>query len=1040
MSSSIILGNHVSDMVVFVEGLYLLYRKKVNPKASYEEFSSALRIKGVSLVMDFKNHILAKPSMENALRLTSQNDKQIIDFLHDTQKDTLFKFVDLVISFNKFNDAQNKLYKDTIGNITRINVGFTILLIIVLIVLVVYTWVLANWYGRRDGVIKVVQVCILMTIFANLLLTIYTYLVRINERKKRIIKDEHEQYKKSYKSYISFIKGGLNDGDFKDFTNLAKSISKDGLLSKIVTSTKESYDGIDKKEKEKDKDKTSTYSSEEIEQITIQSYYQKYIVHMIESILANGKGYDAVRILEMTGNDLQIYTAINDVFARYYDIMLVSKQPDDDDGQDGIKETLRSFVINPLSKIDIGGLEDTATYNDNLFIKMLEEDENYSLLMSSFKYVSIFMYPLFKQIDYNKVIKMEKDGKLTENTNGEIIQGEATNENVADKKDETEKRNEEEIVFAFQNDKAMKFVHNNFPAFKQKFVEELLRIDGYRTVPSLANDIPLINEFINLSQQTFNKVLNVNYNSYAEAINGRDTETRKKIYEECVLEFMPYFHTIFTNLLERKLSLLNPTPSQYFIYEEEYMKKTITSLFDMDELDEMDNNYKELMIEIFVDKVVKNERDSFKSKYGIMKDGSLKLHIINNLLEKEITTISSTLSPFNIQVNNYNSFIKDGLLEKAQRTSPFTDVVLIKIDSILSKIDEEISKNKNRSNMVSSSRFIPMHSFIKQINEIKFSTLKNTLRLSDASTLMKSFTYKAREDENTLQDLKMVYFITVLTFVLGYTYYLLDIIKDSSWVKEQAKTGSFSLKFNVNDVTTKDMESIVNIFIKVCVPFFIAVMFMVIGKGYITKKETNINFNRDIMRSNTEDIQKNISQMNNLLSILQDSISNEDIDKNIEDIDAFDNDQKVLLYNSILSILVSFDKCNYIIGLGKNTIPFPHGEVIVDSIMIITIMAMIGYIVIKFAPKKRVDELKELYEYQSTAQMMFNDATFSKEILVKYGCFVEEWSSMMFAVKGVAALGLVIFVLFYSITISQATLRYKSGLYTSSYAKSKRCV
>jgi hypothetical protein len=1039
MSSSIILGNHVKDMVVFVEGLYLSYRKKVNSNATYEEFLSALEIPGILSLFDFKNESLSLNSMQNTLEITSQNDKQTVDFLYHTQKETLFKFVDLIVNFNKFNDAQIKLYKDTIGNITRVIVGFTILLIIVLIVILVYTWILVNWYGKRDGTIKVVQVCIMMTIFTNIILTIYTYLARINKRKKRTIKDNYEQYRRSYNSYISFIKGDLNDIDYKEFIKVAKNISKDGYLSKIVSKSKENYDAIDNDKKE-DKDKLK-YSSEAIERVVIQLYYQKYIIPMVQSVFANGKGYDVVKILEMTGDDLQVYTGINEVFAKYYDMMLVSKQPDDDDGQDGIKETLNSFVINPLSKIDISGLEDTTTYDDKLFIKMLEEDENYTLLMSSFKYVSIFTYPLFKAINYNTVIQMEKDGTLKQTDNGDIIKEEPNKNNNVNKY-ELDGKDINDIVFAFQNDKAMKFVHNNFPNEKKKFEEELLRIEGYKTVPSLAKDITIIEEFINLSQKHSNKVLIEKYKSYVDTITSSiNKEIRKKKYEECVLEFRAYFNTIFTNLLERKLSSLNPTPSQYFIYEEEYMKKAIRTLFDMNELDEMDNEYKELMIEIFVDKIVKNEKDNFIAKYGSMTDGSLKVRIINKLLEKEITIMTSTLSPFDIVVSNYSNYIKDGLMEKAHRTTPFTYIVTSKIDSILSKIDEEISKNKNRSNSVSSSRFIPMHSFIKQINEIKFSTLKNKLRLSDASQLMKSFTYRAREEENTLQDLKMVYFITVLTFVLGYVYYLLDIIKDSSWVKEQVKTGNFSLKFkNISDVSTQDMESVVNTFIKVCVPFFIAVMFMVIGKGYIKKKETNIDFNKEIMRTNTEDIQTNISQLNNLLSMLEHEIKAENVDKNIGDIDAFDNDKKIALYNSILSILVSFDKCNYIIGLGKNSIPFPHGEVIVDSIMIITILAMIGYIVIKFAPKKRVDELKELYEYQATAQMMFNDATFSKEILIKYGCFIEEWSSMMFAVKGVAAVGLVIFVLFYSVTISQATMRYKSGLYTSSYAKSKRCV
>lgn len=64
------------------------------------------------------------------------------------------------------------------------------------------------------------------------------------------------------------------------------------------------------------------------------------------------------------------------------------------------------------------------------------------------------------------------------------------------------------------------------------------------------------------------------------------------------------------------------------------------------------------------------------------------------------------------------------------------------------------------------------------------------------------------------------------------------------------------------------------------------------------------------------------------------------------------------------NILITYDKCNYVVGIDKYDIPFPYAEVLTDGVMSLLLIAIIVYILSKFAPLTRIVELKDLYEYR----------------------------------------------------------------------------
>jgi hypothetical protein len=107
--------------------------------------------------------------------------------------------------------------------------------------------------------------------------------------------------------------------------------------------------------------------------------------------------------------------------------------------------------------------------------------------------------------------------------------------------------------------------------------------------------------------------------------------------------------------------------------------------------------------------------------------------------------------------------------------------------------------------------------------------------------------------------------------------------------------------------------------------------------------------------------------------------------------------------------------------------------------MSILILSAVGYVFAKFAPIRRISELKDLFEYKETAATMFNDTSFINEIRGKISCHQGDVDSVMYTVKLLAITAIIVFMMVYSQLITGATTTYKSGLYTSNFMKNSKC-
>jgi hypothetical protein len=164
-------------------------------------------------------------------------------------------------------------------------------------------------------------------------------------------------------------------------------------------------------------------------------------------------------------------------------------------------------------------------------------------------------------------------------------------------------------------------------------------------------------------------------------------------------------------------------------------------------------------------------------------------------------------------------------------------------------------------------------------------------------------------------------------------------------------------------------------------------------------------------------------------------------DKNasISEIAVITEEDKTKLYIDMRNILSTYDKCNLIIGAGKNTLPFPYAEVISDGFMVALITGSLIYVLMKFAPLERLIELKDLFEYKETSETLSSDVSFMKEIAGKFSCHKDTVESIIMSVKLLTAVSIVVFVLVYSIRVNTSTKLYAVGLQNSKYAATAKC-
>jgi hypothetical protein len=337
-------------------------------------------------------------------------------------------------------------------------------------------------------------------------------------------------------------------------------------------------------------------------------------------------------------------------------------------------------------------------------------------------------------------------------------------------------------------------------------------------------------------------------------------------------------------------------------------------------------------------------------------------------------------------------------------------------------------------------RYVPVHDFIFNLDQYKFKTLVNALKpdflqqIVSAINPDSSSIFAGREFK--LKMAKSVMYMLIIILVMSYSLYAITLTEKMSKNKDVFSNATDD-KGKLNAILEGD--AVWGSVFKFGVPLAGAFMFISIYNSYVSKGKTNINFNKELMRENTEEIQQSVDELTKIIDSLDSVLTIDQSIQSIGNIKEIDIDTKQRLYKTIKSILITYDKCNYIVGIDKYDIPFPYAEVLTDGVMSVLILGLIAFTLQKFAPIARVVELKDLYEYKESSQTLVNDQTFITEIMTKAACHKDEVDGVMYTAKAIATMSILVFMVLYSLRIITATSEYRGGLYTSSLYENKKC-
>ena len=974
MSSSVV-SNYLFGLISDIEDVYVDYSKK-NPDASYEDFYKYLD--GTTVDKE-------REGLKLSITLKLLEICYKIDLLKRNETD--------------LNDKRQ-------DSLTRIKAAIILVYVVLTIVFVVVMVLVAKAY--KNDVVSAGKMILTIIIIYLIISTVFILFMMLINNQKKIVKRAKDDNVNAINRFLKF----MHDGEVK------MSMDPDKHMKTFVAFRND-------RKKPKPKQTDTTFTSAE---------WSRYTSLVIKNVHNRGNGLRTLKIVETTSSNIKVLKGVNEALGPYYDLMLKSRQVfSDTNTKEGIMKVLDATVIKELNSIDVFNLDHTKTMKDSEFINNLQTGDNYMMMMRGFKHLMVYLYPVYKNVSYKKLLQLQKDEEALKAT-GKTQDTSTLND--ADK---------DSLNQAMLEDPILIEVRKSYPLARENFSDELVLMKRYDEVDSTKSKVQLVSDFINDTVSTFNDINDTENDKYLVLMNKTPSPSDTRLLmADYAKTFNAYFEKLYKNLIDNELAPLNPTSGQYFVFNPRYMEDALKTEIDSSTLlNRLEPEFTKMMTDIILKDIIAEQKRRFVTAYFAFdtdKNKNLKSLQTNNRIAALVQRVSLNLAAYNFKVTDYAKYIIGKLSEMG--AGNISSAVQGAIETILADIDHEVGiqkalVSKSLQDMSQELRFVPIQDFVYNLDQYKLNTLISALnpdymkQIVDTINPDGSKVFAGREFNVNLANTLKIMITTII--VPSYLLYVLWML------------GKINMNWNVFKDDKSQLNSLLqgdplwgNVF-KFGMPLASSFLFIAIFNSYVVKAKNNIDFNKEIMRDNTEQIKQSVNELNSILSTLGAKVPIDKASSSIGDIEEFDTETKQKLYKAIKNILITYDKCNYIIGIDKYELPFPYAEVLTDGVMVVLLLSLIGYTLNKFAPFARMIELKDLYEYKETSSTLVNDSSFISEIMAKFACHKNDVDGIMFAVKAMASLSVLIFMILYSLKITTATSEYKGGLYSSGLYENKNC-
>ena len=984
MSASII-SNNLYRFIQDIEELYTEYSKK-NPNSTYQSFYDYL----------------------------DQSTEQV-DEEKETMKQYLtFQLMNLCFKIDQITDNEIDISNNRLDSLDRIKTAFIIIFVVITIIFISICVLIGKAY--KDDFYKASKMILSFVIIYLIVTTLFVMFLMFVGNQKRNVET-------SAKEVIRGI------GKFKSFMhNTVQKVSNgDNFIDGMVA-----YRNQRKKNKNAIKLRVDDVKF-------VSAVWTQYVSIVIKNVHSEGNGLRNLKVVELTSNNAKILKGVNDILSPYYDLMLKSRQNfADASTKEGVMKILDATVIKELSQVDLFSLDDNTVLRDKVLIEKMEDGEHYKMLMRGFVHLMTYLYPVYKNVSYQQIVQIQKEEE-------EAKQQDKPNKQM--NKSNISEESRKKVNVAMLEDPILTEIRQYYPLEKDNFKDEAKIMKAYDQSDNTKNRVEIVRDFVSDTVLAFNTINEMDNEKYIKMMNNTPSSSETHILMTTFAKsFHAYYENLYKKLITQELSKLDPRSTQYFVFNPVFMKDKInTYIAGSPLLSRLDDNYKKMMVNIIVDDIISEQKNRFIASYfSYEKDAtkSLKVHIINSRMIELVQKVSPSLLPYDFKVSDYAKYILNKL---SQNTDNISTNVTSAIETLLSNIDYEVGIQKglvstSLSDAANEMRYVPVHDFIFNLDQYKFKTLVNALKpdflkqIVSAINPDSSSIFAAREFK--LKMAKSVMYMLIIILVMSYSLYAITLTEKMSKNKD-VFSDTTDDKGKLNAILEGD--AVWGSVFKFGVPLAGAFMFISIYNSYVSKGKTNINFNKELMRENTEEIQQSVDELTKIIDSLDSVLTIDQSIQSIGNIKEIDIDTKQRLYKTIKSILITYDKCNYIVGIDKYDIPFPYAEVLTDGVMSVLILGLIAFTLQKFAPIARVVELKDLYEYKESSQTLVNDQTFITEIMTKAACHKDEVDGVMYTAKAIATMSILVFMVLYSLRIITATSEYRGGLYTSSLYENKKC-
>lgn len=1012
MSSSVI-SNSLYNLIQDVEGYYA-EQKRVRP-LDYTEFYTRMSIIPTN----------AFSANRTAVVPVKKGDIPPLMTL-SAQRNLLAKFAGLCSQYEQLYKNELTMRNAQLKSLKFMNAAFTFLYVILSVALMTIA-ILAVKSNKGGNMIVGLRYGLAIAVIWLILTTLYGVFRNYLTYRQKEVNRTYNRAKRNMQVYFAYLNIKPELRMFMAYVKQKQGLTAAKLKLRQDSLTKQAA-SLGKK-----------YTASELtdDDVVLTKRWSTEIWPILIKLHNFSNGSKMLSNIDLTSTNVKILKNVNNLLGPYYDLTLKSRQRfADASTKEGILKIIDTVVVEELRKSDIYKLNNTDDWDDETFKSRMRRGQNYQMYMAGFGYIMLYMYPAYKTVRYDKLMTYEK-----------MLKGDTTGDKMSSLTD----AEKSDYATIRTNDEIIRDLTKHFPITRANFIDELNMIDDLNNTPDGKERKAIVDDFITLSTKTFSQFYNTHNIAMIESLKTiPDKKGRNELYTKYVRMFSDYIGMLASNTVKNEVANMNPKITQYFMFDKPFMRDELAmTIFSSPYLRKFPKDYIDTMIDLFAQETLPKLQQNHIADYFDYTDTSnsqksLRVMFVNKQIEVLVDKITTQLVAYDIKLVDYGKYITNKVIE-GTRSTPSVGAA---VDTIINQIDYQVNVQKGPMSRTLgdeaiAARFVAAHDFLTNLNDYKFKTLITALRVDQLKELVSALNPSDEDTQNdsfayrmlSLQNAKHLYRMTIITIFPAYLLYALGLGQKISQDEQ--------LKSNVQSVEgILSSDSLWSNVFKLGVPFAGAMLLIAMFSSYITKAQANIDYNRERMQENTDDIKRSVDKLQLLLSQLNADIDVEKGDQtfsSIKDIPQFDEERKKQLYQIMKDILMAYDRCNYIVGTNKYAMPFPYAEVLADGIMISLILGLLGYTLYNFAPVSRVVELKDLYEYREQAVTLVNDPTFVQEIMVRAATHSEEVKTVTFTVKAISSLSIIVFMIFYSLTIIGTKDAYKSGLYNSAYFANKAC-